>query len=88
MTTTVTPMERPTISPFVRSLEDARGEVSDCSRAGAAEDVEVAVAVRDDSESVVVSRGIVWVMNVVSRGTDENSSFAGRGLGINPGRGA
>lgn len=59
MTTTVTPMERPTISPFVRSLEDGDEEVSDCLRAGAAEDVEVAVTVRDEGKSVVVSRSIV-----------------------------
>lgn len=67
----------PTTAPVDRGLEDGGEEVSDCLRAGAAEDVEVAMTVRDEDESVVVSRGIVCVMNVVSRGTDENSSFAG-----------
>lgn len=77
-------MQIPMSAPVGRGLEDGGGEVSDCLRAEAAEDVEVAMTVIDDSESVVVSRGIVCVMNVVSRGADETGS----GLGMNPGTGA
>lgn len=59
MIRSMTGVQIPTIWPVDRPLEDGAGEVSDCSRDGAAEGVEVAVTVRDEGESVVVSRGIV-----------------------------
>lgn len=52
-------MQMPMSAPVDRGLEDGGGEVSDCLRAEAAEGVEVAATVRDEGESVFVSRGIV-----------------------------